>query len=65
MPVLLTALFMRHALSLMAGMKKHMALVERAMGALLLAVGLLMLTGGFTSLSFWLLDTFPVLGAIG
>ena len=64
-PFLLTAIFMRHALSLMAGMKKHMALVERAMGALLLAVGLLMLTGGFTSLSFWLLDTFPVLGAIG
>ncbi|WP_299132160.1 cytochrome c biogenesis protein CcdA [uncultured Amaricoccus sp.] len=64
-PFLLTALFMRHALSLMAGMKRHMALIERAMGALLLAVGLLMLTGGFTRMSFWLLDTFPALAAIG
>ena len=31
----------------------------------MLAVGLLMLTGGFTALSFWLLETFPGLGRIG
>ena len=35
-PFPLTALFLRHALSLMAGMKRRMALIERAMGVLLI-----------------------------
>jgi len=64
-PFLLTAFFLRHALGLMAGMKKHMALIERSMGALLVVVGVMMLTGAFTDLSFWLLETFPALGLIG
>ena len=64
-PFLLTALFLRQALGVMAGLKRHMALIERLMGVLLLAVGLLMLTGGFTALSFWLLETFPGLALIG
>ena len=49
----------------MAGLKRHMAAVERAMGVLLVGVGVLMLTGGFSDLSFWLLETFPALGLIG
>ena len=32
------------------------------MGVLLVGVGLLMLTGAFSDLSFWLLETFPPLG---
>lgn len=64
-PFLLTALFLRHALGLLAGMKRHMGAIEKAMGALLLAVGLMMTTGVFTALSFWLLDTFPALARIG
>lgn len=65
LPFLLTALFLRHALSLMAGMKRRMALIERAMGVLLIGVGILMLSGGFSRMSYWLLETFPGLGAIG
>lgn len=64
-PFLLTALFLRQAIGLMAGMKRHMRAIERAMGALLLAVGVLMLTGAFTELSFWLLETFPALALVG
>ncbi len=64
-PFLLTALFMRHALVVMTGLKRRMVLVERVMGVLLLGVGVLMLSGGFTAMSFWLLETFPVLGQIG
>ena len=64
-PFLLTALFLRNAMGLMAGMKRHMRMIERSMGALLLGVGVLMLTGGFTSMAFWLLETFPVLARIG
>jgi cytochrome c-type biogenesis protein len=64
-PFLLTALFLGRALRLMAGVKRHMPAIERAMGLLLVGVGLMMLTGAFSSLSFWLLDTFPALALIG
>jgi cytochrome c-type biogenesis protein len=64
-PFLLTAVFLRQAIGLMAGMKKHMGAIERGMGALLLLVGVLMLTGAFTEMSFWLLETFPALARIG
>ena len=40
-------------------------IIERVMGLLLWTVGLLMLSGGFTDLSFWLLETFPYLGTLG
>ena len=42
-----------------------MAQIERIMGLLLWTVGLLMLTGGFSAFSFWLLETFPALATIG
>ena len=35
------------------------------MGALLVAVGVLMMTGAFETLAFWLLETFPALATIG
>jgi cytochrome c-type biogenesis protein len=64
-PFLLTALFLGRALGLMAGIKRHMRAVEVATGALLVAVGLMMLTGAFSRFSFWLLETFPALAQIG
>jgi cytochrome c-type biogenesis protein len=64
-PFLLTALFLGRAIGLMAVLKRHMATVERTMGGLLVVVGVLMLTGGFSPFSFWLLETFPALGRIG
>jgi cytochrome c-type biogenesis protein len=42
-----------------------MGAVERAMGVLLVGVGLMMLTGAFSGLSYWLLETFPALALIG
>ena len=35
------------------------------MGALLMLTGIMFLTGTITQMSFWLLETFPVLGRIG
>lgn len=64
-PFLLVALFLRQAVGLLGRMRRHMRAVERAMGALLVAVGAMMLTGAFTDLSFWLLETFPALARIG
>src|SRR5271166_6545251 len=39
--------------------------IEKAVGVLLVATGVLFLTGGFQNLSFWLIETFPQFGQIG
>ncbi len=43
-------------------LKRHMKWIERAMGALLLIVGVALLTGAFTDFSWWLLEVFDTLG---
>jgi cytochrome c-type biogenesis protein len=62
LPFLLAALFIERSMGLMARLKKHMKLIERSMGILLLMVGLALVTGAFTDFSFWLLETFDHLG---
>ena len=64
-PFLLAAMFMTRAVGVMNKLKRHMKTIERVMGVLLLAVGIAMLTGAFSAMSFWLLETFPALGALG
>ncbi len=64
-PFLLAAVFIQRALGLMARMKRHMRAVERVMGALLVVVGVALVTNVFTAFSFWILDTFPGLAALG
>lgn len=64
-PFLLAALFIQRSIGLMNRLKRHMKLIERIMGGLLVAVGLALLTGAFSAFSFWLLDTFPGLAALG
>ncbi|MGB5862881.1 MAG: cytochrome c biogenesis protein CcdA [Sulfitobacter sp.] len=64
-PFLLAAMFMTRAVGVMNKLKKHMKAIERAMGVLLLVVGVAMLTGAFSAFSFWLLEAFPALGNLG
>lgn len=64
-PFLLAAMFITGAMGLMNRIKRHMRTIERAMGGLLVLVGVAMVTGAFTTFSFWLLETFPALGALG
>lgn len=64
-PFVLVAAFFPRLSGVMAWMKRHMERIERIMGLLLWTVGLLMLTGGFSSFSYWLLEVFPALGALG
>jgi cytochrome c-type biogenesis protein len=45
--------------------RKHLGLVEKAMGGLLVLTGIAFLTGSVSQASFWLLETFPMLGKIG
>ena len=46
-------------------MRTRLALIEKAMGGLLVLTGIAFLGGWLTEASFWLLETFPVLGRLG
>ncbi|MEZ5686783.1 MAG: cytochrome c biogenesis protein CcdA [Paracoccaceae bacterium] len=64
-PFLLAAIFIQRAMGVMNRIKRHMRLIEKVMGAMLVVVGLLLLTNAFSALSFWLLETFPALAEFG
>ncbi|NBE06097.1 cytochrome c biogenesis CcdA family protein [Paragemmobacter ruber] len=61
-PFLLAALFIERAMGIMQRLKPYMRWIERAMGLLLVVVGLALLTGAFTDFSWWLLETFDRFG---
>ncbi|NBZ87842.1 cytochrome c biogenesis CcdA family protein [Stagnihabitans tardus] len=64
-PFLLVAAFLPQLGGTLAFFKRHMEAIERLMGLLLWTIGLMMLTGGFSQFSYWLLETLPALGALG
>lgn len=64
-PFLLVAAFFPRLKGVLAWMKRNMDRIERTSGLLLWTVGLMMLTGQFTALSWWLLEKFPALAALG
>ena len=64
-PFLLVAAFFPRLTGLMDWMKRHMDRIERIMGLLLWTIGILMITGGFSDFSYWLLETFPALALLG
>ncbi len=64
-PFIAAAMFVKPFMRWMRGFRKHLGTVERVMGGLLVVVGLMMVTGTFSNLSYWLLDTFPALATIG
>ncbi|MCE8008621.1 cytochrome c biogenesis protein CcdA [Aestuariivita sp.] len=64
-PFLLAAMFLSRAMGVMNRIKPYMGAIEKAMGVLLLLVGVALLTGAFTRFSWWLLETFPAMAYIG
>ncbi|MBV0892901.1 cytochrome c biogenesis protein CcdA [Paracoccus sp. Z118] len=64
-PFLLSAIFIERSMSLMNRIKRHMATIERVSGILLIVVGVMMLTGWLSIISYWLLENVPALGRIG
>jgi cytochrome c-type biogenesis protein len=64
-PFLLAAMFITRAIGVMNRLKRHMKTIERAMGALLLIVGVAMVSGAFSAFSWWLLEQFPALATLG
>jgi cytochrome c-type biogenesis protein len=64
-PFFLAGIAIGPFLAFFQGFKKHLHTVERVMGGLLVLTGVLFLTGNFTRLSYWFLETFPVLASFG
>jgi cytochrome c-type biogenesis protein len=64
-PFLLAALFISPFLRWMRGFRRHLGRVEKGMGALLMLVGLMMITGEFERMAWFLIETFPALAALG
>ena len=64
-PFIAAALAIEPFAAFLARFRAHLGLVEKTMGGLLVLTGIAFLTGAVTQASFWLLDTFPMLGKIG
>lgn len=64
-PFLLVAAFFPRMQGLMNWMKRHMNRIEKINGLLLWTIGLLMITGGFSVMSYWLLENLPFLAGLG
>jgi len=64
-PFLIAAFMIEQFSSLFSRMKRHLASIERVMGVLMVVTGIGFLTGAITSVSIWLLETFPALQSFG
>jgi cytochrome c-type biogenesis protein len=65
LPFLLAALFTGALLGRLRALGRAGRNLQRAAGGLLVAMGLLMVTGQLERIAYWMLETFPGLGAIG
>jgi cytochrome c-type biogenesis protein len=64
-PFLIAAFAIEPFAAFLARFKRHLALVEQAMGALMVLTGIAFLTGFVSEAGYWLLEWFPALGKIG
>lgn len=64
-PFLLAALFSGAFMRFLGRFRVHLGRVEKVMGVFLVIAGVLFVTGGIQWASYWLLETFPVLGTLG
>jgi len=64
-PFIVAALAVEAFAAFLARFRAHLGVVEKAMGGLLVLTGIAFLTGTVSQASYWLLDTFPMLGKIG
>ncbi len=64
-PFLLAGVAIGPFLTFFKSFRRHLGTVEKVMGGLLVLTGMLFVTGQFTRLSYWFLETFPVLQQFG
>ncbi|GAB4270322.1 MAG: cytochrome c biogenesis protein CcdA [Pararhodobacter sp.] len=65
LPFLLAAVFISRAIGVMNRIKPWLGVIEKLMGALLVVVGVALVTGALAQFSFWLLEAFPALERLG
>lgn len=59
LPFIISALMVDRFLGWFQRMRRHLGFVNRIAGALMVAVGMLLLTGAFTTMAGWLVDFTP------
>jgi len=64
-PFLVCAFAIEPAMAALARFRRHLDVVEKVMGGLLVLTGIAFLTGFVAQAAFWLLEWFPALGRIG
>jgi len=64
-PFLLAALFSGLFMRFFMRFRRYLGMVEKIIGVLLVLTGLLFLGGFMQTMSYWLMETFPVLGNLG
>ena len=64
-PFIVAAFAMERFTGFFKRFRKHIGMVEKVMGVLLVVTGVAFLTGSMSTLSFWLIETFPALGKLG
>jgi cytochrome c-type biogenesis protein len=64
-PFLLAAMAVEPFMAFIARFRRHFGTVEKVVGGLLVLTGVGFLTGAMQSMSFWLLETFPILSRLG
>lgn len=64
-PFILAAVAIRPFMGFMARFRRHLGLVEKAMGGLLVVTGILFITGSMNLISNWIMEAFPFLAELG
>ncbi len=64
-PFILAALAFRPFMGFLQRFRHHLGTVEKIMGGMLVATGVMFLTGSMSYIALWLLETFPALALIG
>ncbi|WP_114008411.1 cytochrome c biogenesis CcdA family protein [Cohaesibacter intestini] len=65
LPFVIAAMFIGPFMRWMVGFRKHLGLVEKLMGGLLILFGVLIATNSINLIAQWMIETFPVFSAIG
>jgi cytochrome c-type biogenesis protein len=64
-PFLVAAGFAGSFMRFSAHFRSKLGLIEKGMGAFLIVAGVLVFTGQMSTIAFWLVETFPILGKLG
>lgn len=65
LPFLLAAVAIGSFTRFLTRFRRYIGWIEKLLGVILVATGILFITGGIADISYWLLESFPALGRIG